>query len=56
MKWCTQPYALLGMRKGSEYSDEQRLVPRPFRGKYVFIYPFVKSAAGTRCRPRSAGG
>ena len=42
MKWCTQPYALLGMRKGSEYSDEQRLVPRPFRGKYVFIYPFVK--------------
>ena len=26
----------------SEYSDEQRSVPRPFRGKYLFVYPFVK--------------
>lgn len=42
MKWCTQPHSFLGMRKGSEYSDEERLIPRPFRGKYVFIYPFVK--------------
>ena len=42
MSWCTTPYSFLGMRKGSEYSDEQRLIPRPFRGKYVFIYPFVK--------------
>jgi chlorite dismutase len=42
MKWSTQPYSFLGMRKGSEYSDEERLVPRPLRGKYVFIYPFVK--------------
>jgi chlorite dismutase len=42
MKWCTTPYAFLGMRKGSEYSEEQRYVPRPFRGKYVFVYPFVK--------------
>jgi chlorite dismutase len=44
-KWCTQPYSFLGMRKGSEYSDEQRLVPRSFRGKYVFVYPFVKTRA-----------
>jgi chlorite dismutase len=41
-KWCTQPYSFLGMRKGSEYSDEERVVPRPFRGRYVFVYPFVK--------------
>ena len=44
-KWATQPYSFLGMRKGSEYSDEQRLVPRPFRGKYLFVYPFVKTRA-----------
>src|SRR3954466_6378485 len=43
MAWCTQPYSFLGMRKGSEYSDEKRLVPRPFRGKYLFVYPFVKT-------------
>lgn len=45
MQWTTQPYSFLGMRKGSEYSDEQRLVPRPFRGKYLFVYPFVKTRA-----------
>ena len=44
-KWATQPYSFLGMRKGSEYSDEKRLVPRPFRGKYLFVYPFVKTRA-----------
>src|SRR3954467_6100730 len=43
MKWCTQPYSFLGMRKGSEYSEDTRLVPRPFRGKYLFVYPFVKT-------------
>jgi chlorite dismutase len=43
MKWADAPYSFLGMRKGSEYSDELRQVPRPFRGKYVFVYPFVKS-------------
>ena len=42
-KWCSQPYSFLGMRKGSEYSDDLRLRPRPFRGKYLFVYPFVKS-------------
>ncbi|CAB4935761.1 unannotated protein [freshwater metagenome] len=45
MQWCDVPYSYLGMRKGSEYSDEERLVPRPFRGKYVFVYPFVKTRA-----------
>ena len=42
-KWCTQPYSFLGMRKSSEYSDEQRFVARPFTGKYLFVYPFVKT-------------
>lgn len=42
MKWSTVPYSYLGMRKGSEYSDEVRYEPRPFKGDYVFIYPFVK--------------
>ena len=42
-KWSTQPYSFLGLRKGSEYSDEQRQVPRAFRGKYLFVYPFVKT-------------
>jgi chlorite dismutase len=42
-KWSTMPYSFLGMRKGSEYSEEQRLVPRPFRGRYLFVYPFVKT-------------
>ena len=45
MKWAAQPYSYLGMRKGSEYSEEQRLVPRPFRGRYLFVYPFVKTRA-----------
>ena len=45
MKWCAQPYSFLGMRKSSEYSDDQRAVARPFKGKYVFVYPFVKTRA-----------
>jgi chlorite dismutase len=45
MKWATQPHSFLGMRKSSEYSDDERLVPRGFRGKYVFVYPFVKTRA-----------
>ena len=44
-KWATQPYSFLGMRKSSEYSDEQRFVARPFTGKYLFVYPFVKTRA-----------
>jgi len=45
MRWCAQPYSFLGMRKSSEYSDELRTVARPFRGKYLFVYPFVKTRA-----------
>jgi chlorite dismutase len=43
MKWCEIPYSFLGLRKGSEYSPEERNVPRRFRGKYLFVYPFVKT-------------
>jgi chlorite dismutase len=43
MKWATQPYSFLGLRKASEYSDEQRTIPRRFKGKYLFVYPFVKT-------------
>ncbi len=43
MKWAETPYSFLGMRKSSEYSDDLRTAPRGFRGKYVFVYPFVKS-------------
>jgi len=44
-KWATQPYSFLGMRKTSEYSDEERQTPRLFKGKYLFVYPFVKTRA-----------
>src|ERR671918_2016723 len=44
-KWCAQPYSFLGLRKGSEYSDDLRTQPRAFRGKYLFVYPFVKTRA-----------
>jgi chlorite dismutase len=43
MKWCSTPYSFLGLRKSSEYSEEQRNVARPFVGKYLFVYPFVKT-------------
>jgi len=43
MKWAHTPYSFLGMRKSSEYSDELRQIPRAFRGRYAFVYPFVKS-------------
>jgi chlorite dismutase len=45
MKWAQIPYSFLGMRKSSEYSEDERTTPRGFRGKYVFVYPFVKSRA-----------
>jgi chlorite dismutase len=44
-KWADIPYSFLGMRKSSEYSEDERVHPRGFRGKYVFVYPFVKSRA-----------
>jgi len=43
MKWAQTPYSFLGMRKSSEYSEDERAIPRGFRGRYVFVYPFVKS-------------
>jgi chlorite dismutase len=45
MKWCQTPYSLLALTKGSEYSDESRLEVRPAHGKYLFVYPFVKTRA-----------
>ncbi|WP_205697220.1 chlorite dismutase family protein [Conexibacter sp. SYSU D00693] len=45
MSWCSTPYSFLGLRKTSEYSDEERHIPRAFKGKYVFVYPFVKTRA-----------
>ena len=45
MKWSRIAYSFLGLRKTSEYSDEERQVPRAFRGKYLFVYPFVKTRA-----------
>ncbi len=44
-KWSDQPYSFLGMRKSSEYSEEERRVARPFTHKYLFVYPFVKTRA-----------
>jgi chlorite dismutase len=43
--WAAQPYSFLGLRKASEYSDELRTTPRGFRGRYLFVYPFVKTRA-----------
>ncbi len=43
MKWCSIPYSFLAMTKPSEYSDESRLQLRPPHGKYLFVYPFVKT-------------
>jgi chlorite dismutase len=43
MKWCSIPYSYLAMTKPSEYSDESRLEVRPGQGRYLFVYPFVKT-------------
>jgi chlorite dismutase len=43
MKWCSVPYSYLAMTKPSEYSDESRLEVRAGKGKYMFVYPFVKT-------------
>jgi chlorite dismutase len=43
MKFSRISHSFLGMRKSSEYSEDERALPRAFRGKYVFVYPFVKS-------------
>ena len=43
MKWAEISHSFLGMRKSSEYSETSARSARGFRGKYVFVYPFVKS-------------
>jgi chlorite dismutase len=43
MGWCEIPYSYLAMTKPSEYSDESRLEVRPAHGRYLFVYPFVKT-------------
>jgi chlorite dismutase len=45
MQWCSIPYSFLAMTKPSEYSDESRLEVRSAHGKYLFVYPFVKTRA-----------
>ena len=55
MKWCSQPYSFLGMRKSSEYSDEQRSVARPFRGNTCSSIRSSSAASGTRLTRTSAG-
>ena len=45
MRWASTPYSFLAMTKESEYSDESRLEVRPAHGKYLFVYPFVKTRA-----------
>ena len=65
MKWCTIPHSFLAMTKPSEYSDESRLEVRPAHGKYLFVYPFVKTRewyampgerGGGSCRSTSRSG
>ena len=51
MQWATVPYSYLAMTKESEYSDESRLEVRPARGKYLFVYPFVKTREWYRLAP-----
>ncbi|MEA2171257.1 MAG: hypothetical protein QOF76_4557, partial [Solirubrobacteraceae bacterium] len=43
MSWATIPYSYLALTKESENSDESRLEVRPAKGKYLFVYPFVKT-------------
>ena len=43
MRWSEITHSFLGLLKSSEYSEDERTVPRGFRGRYVFVYPFVKS-------------
>src|SRR3954451_4516609 len=52
MKWCETPYSYLAMTKASEYSDELRLEVRPAHGRYLFVYPFVKTREWYRLAAR----
>jgi chlorite dismutase len=51
MRWCATPYSYLAMTKPSEYSEESRLEVRPGRGKYLHVYPFVKTREWYRLPP-----
>jgi chlorite dismutase len=51
MQWCQTPYSFLAMTKPSEYSDESRLEVRPAHGKYLHVYPFVKTREWYRLAP-----
>jgi chlorite dismutase len=52
MAWADIPYSFLAMTKPSEYSDESRLEVRPGHGKYLFVYPFVKTRAWYAMSPK----
>ena len=52
MGWAGVPYSFLAMTKPSEYSDEARLEVRPGRGRYLFVYPFVKTRAWYALTPQ----
>ena len=51
MQWCETPHTFLAMTKPSEYSDESRLEVRPAHGRYLFVYPFVKTREWYRMAP-----
>ncbi|MDX6660648.1 MAG: hypothetical protein QOJ55_1470, partial [Solirubrobacteraceae bacterium] len=51
MKWSSIPHSYLAMTKPSEYSDESRLEVRPGQGRYLFVYPFVKTREWYRLAP-----
>jgi chlorite dismutase len=52
MGWCATPYSFLAMTKPSEYSEESRLEVRPAHGRYLFVYPFVKTRAWYGLEPQ----
>jgi chlorite dismutase len=56
MQWCETPHSFLAMTKPSEYSDESRLQVRPEHGRYLFVYPFVKTREWYRLAPDERWG
>lgn len=45
MKYADVSHSYLAMTKNSPYTQENRLEVRPGGGKYLFVYPFVKTRA-----------
>lgn len=43
MRYAQISHSFLAMTKNSPYSDEDRTEVRPGDGKYLFVYPFVKT-------------